>query len=52
MRCMLTFWCCACDRVLIGEGALDFSVENDNELVNPGESLWKWRTVEDELRAQ
>ncbi|KAI0806853.1 hypothetical protein C8Q74DRAFT_1312876 [Fomes fomentarius] len=30
-------------------GKLDFTA-NDNELVNPGESLWKWRTVEDQLR--
>ncbi|RPD55669.1 NAD-P-binding protein [Lentinus tigrinus ALCF2SS1-7] len=36
-------------RVLIGEGKLDFS-DNSNELINPGESLWKWRTVEDQLR--
>ena len=36
-------------RVHIGEGNLDFTM-NDNELVNPGESLWKWRTLEDELR--
>ncbi|RPD55653.1 hypothetical protein L227DRAFT_509682, partial [Lentinus tigrinus ALCF2SS1-6] len=35
--------------VLIGEGKLDFS-DNSNELVNPGESLWKWKTVEDQLR--
>ncbi len=24
--------------------------ENDNELVNPGQSLWKWKTVDDQLR--
>ena len=34
----------------MGTGALDFAKENDNELVNPGESLWKWDTVEDLLR--
>ncbi|KAI0696576.1 NAD-P-binding protein [Cerioporus squamosus] len=36
-------------RVLIGEGKLDFS-DNSNELINPGQSLWKWKTVEDHLR--
>ncbi|TFK80642.1 hypothetical protein K466DRAFT_558868 [Polyporus arcularius HHB13444] len=36
--------------VLIGQGKLDFSRENANELVNPGQSLWKWKTVEDQLR--
>ncbi|KAI1788943.1 hypothetical protein LXA43DRAFT_974548 [Ganoderma leucocontextum] len=29
--------------ILTGEG-------NDNEFVNPGQSLWKWKTVEEELR--
>ena len=38
-------------RVLMGEGKMDFSKDNLNELVNPGESLWKWKTVEDHLRA-
>ncbi|KAI0713565.1 hypothetical protein C8Q76DRAFT_620621 [Earliella scabrosa] len=37
-------------RVNIGQGGMDFT-DNDNELVNPGESLWKWRTIEEELRA-
>ncbi|KAH9942397.1 uncharacterized protein BXZ73DRAFT_87989 [Epithele typhae] len=37
-------------RVLLGEGKLDFSANNDNELINPGQSLWKWKTVEDEIR--
>jgi hypothetical protein len=27
-------------------GNLDFSKRNDNELVNPGESKWKWKTIE------
>ncbi|RDX41012.1 NAD(P)-binding protein [Lentinus brumalis] len=36
-------------RVLIGEEKLDFS-DNANELINPGESLWKWKTVEEQLR--
>ncbi|KAG8899955.1 hypothetical protein FRB99_006348 [Tulasnella sp. 403] len=29
----------------LGTGGGDFSVQNDNELVNPGESLWKWTTL-------
>ena len=43
---------CARDicSVLIGEGKMNFSNDHVNELVNPGQSLWKWRTVEDELR--
>ena len=28
---------------------MDFT-NNDNELVNPGQSLWKWKTVEEEFR--
>ncbi|KAH8116734.1 NAD-binding protein [Phellopilus nigrolimitatus] len=34
-------------RILMGEGKLDFSSDNSNELVNPRERLWKWKTVED-----
>jgi len=30
-----------------GGGNLDFSKHNHNELVNPGESKWKWKTIED-----
>jgi hypothetical protein len=30
-----------------GTGNLDFSKKNDNELVNPGESKWKWKTMEE-----
>ncbi|KAI0717976.1 hypothetical protein C8T65DRAFT_99221 [Cerioporus squamosus] len=36
-------------RVAIAEGQADMS-ENENELVNPGQRLWKWKTIEDELR--
>ena len=36
-------------RVLIGESKMDFS-KNDNELLNPGQSIWKWKTVEDLVR--
>ncbi|KAH9921169.1 uncharacterized protein B0H18DRAFT_1022280 [Fomitopsis serialis] len=36
-------------KILIGEGKMDFS-QNDDELVNPGESIWKWKTVEDIVR--
>jgi hypothetical protein len=28
-------------------GNLDFSQSNDNELVNPGQSKWKWKTIEE-----
>lgn len=35
--------------VLIGEGKVDFT-KNANELVNPNESLWKWKTLDEELR--
>ena len=38
-------------RVIYGEGKGDYEVGCHNELVNPGESLWKWTTVDDELRA-
>ena len=30
-----------------GTGTLDFSKRNDSELVNPGESKWKWKSIED-----
>ncbi|PIL30677.1 hypothetical protein GSI_07381 [Ganoderma sinense ZZ0214-1] len=39
-------------RVLMGENKLDFSRENQNEVVNEGERQWRWRTAEDELRDQ
>ena len=38
-------------RVIVGEGKADFSAQNDDELVNPGQKLWKWKTVEDQLRS-
>lgn len=37
-------------RFLMGNGKLDFSEKglgNNNELINPGQKLWKWRTVKD-----
>ncbi|ETW84890.1 hypothetical protein HETIRDRAFT_165861 [Heterobasidion irregulare TC 32-1] len=37
-------------RVLMGEGKLDFSGDVQNELVNPDERSWKWKTLEDEIR--
>jgi len=37
-------------KILIAEGKLDFSAENHNELVNPGQNVWKWETVEDYVR--
>ncbi|OBZ65409.1 hypothetical protein A0H81_14542 [Grifola frondosa] len=36
--------------VLMGEGILDLSKNNINELINPGEGKWKWKTVEDHIR--
>ncbi|KAI0668414.1 hypothetical protein C8Q78DRAFT_1047045 [Trametes maxima] len=33
-------------RVVTGEGRADFSSDNANELVNPAEAFWKWKTVE------
>ncbi|KAI1791498.1 hypothetical protein LXA43DRAFT_1139663 [Ganoderma leucocontextum] len=38
--------------VLMGEDKLDFSRENQNELVDEGERQWRWNTAEDELRDQ
>ncbi|KAG8925353.1 hypothetical protein FRC00_004065 [Tulasnella sp. 408] len=34
-------------RYAFGSGAADYSANNVNELVNPGESLWKWDTIEE-----
>ncbi|PIL27917.1 hypothetical protein GSI_09952 [Ganoderma sinense ZZ0214-1] len=39
-------------RVAMAEGKLDLGEANDNELVNPGGSLWTWRSVEDFVRGQ
>jgi len=36
-------------RLLIAEGKMDFS-ENNDELVNPGQKVWKWKSVEDYVR--
>lgn len=37
-------------RILIAEGKMDSSAENQNELVNPDQKIWKWKTVEDYIR--
>lgn len=40
-------------RFLMGEGKIDHSdggIGNDNELVNPEEKYWRWRTVSDLAR--
>ena len=37
--------------VVVGEGKADFSADNANDLVNPGEAYWKWKTVEDHVRS-
>ncbi|EMD41175.1 hypothetical protein CERSUDRAFT_121713 [Gelatoporia subvermispora B] len=34
-------------RIIMGEGRLDFSDNNHNEIVNPGQQFWKWHTVDD-----
>jgi hypothetical protein len=33
-------------RFIMGEGKLDFS-QNENEIANPGETLWQWKTVQE-----
>ncbi|EWC44725.1 hypothetical protein DRE_06503 [Drechslerella stenobrocha 248] len=38
-------------RFLMHEGKIDNKDRNDNELVNPGERLWKWKTVKDQVEA-
>ena len=38
-------------RLAISTGLMD-NRENENELVNPGESLWKWKTISDYANAQ
>jgi len=37
--------------ILMGEGKLDWSLENHNNLVNPHESIWKWKTMEEFAKA-
>ncbi|KAH9948291.1 hypothetical protein B0H21DRAFT_788404 [Amylocystis lapponica] len=37
-------------RIVIGEGQLDFTKDNANDIANPGEKAWKWKTVEDYIR--
>ncbi|CCM05455.1 uncharacterized protein FIBRA_07675 [Fibroporia radiculosa] len=37
-------------KIVIAEGKQDFSKENSDELVNPGQKVWKWKTVEDYVR--
>ncbi|KAG8921179.1 hypothetical protein FRC01_000376 [Tulasnella sp. 417] len=32
-------------KYMLGSGVTDFSKENENNLVNPGQSLWIWKTV-------
>ena len=36
--------------MLVGEGKGDYANNNSNELVNPGQRFWKWRSLEEELR--
>ncbi|KAF8517682.1 NAD-binding protein [Hysterangium stoloniferum] len=37
-------------RLLMGEGKVDFSKNNDDELVNPKEKQWEWTKVEEQAR--
>ncbi|KLO14005.1 hypothetical protein SCHPADRAFT_967111 [Schizopora paradoxa] len=34
-------------KLTFGEGKLDWSKENSNEIINPGEKLWKWKTIDE-----
>ncbi|KAG8946363.1 hypothetical protein FRC04_011909 [Tulasnella sp. 424] len=34
-------------RYTMGYGLTDFSTDNANEVINPGESQWKWKTVQE-----
>jgi len=34
-------------RFLMGEGKIDYSKGNQNELVNPGEGIWKWKSMKE-----
>ncbi len=40
------------DSVLMGEGKLDFSGDNVNELVNPRGTRWRWKSAYDQLETQ
>ena len=42
--------CLGADRVVTGEGKVDFSANNANELVNPCAEFWRWKTVEEHVR--
>ncbi len=37
-------------RLVVASGKVDYGVLNDNELVNPSQSLWKWKTVKDHVK--
>lgn len=32
-------------RLLMAEGKLDLTLDSQNELINPGEKYWKWKTL-------
>lgn len=36
-------------RVLMGEGKMDWSAENANELVNPDQRGWKWKMIHEQV---
>lgn len=31
----------------MAEGLMDQSKDNDNDLINPGETLWRWKTLDE-----
>jgi len=37
--------------ILMAEGKMDFTAENDNELINPNQGVWKWKSMEDYVRS-
>ncbi|THH05095.1 hypothetical protein EW146_g9997 [Bondarzewia mesenterica] len=37
-------------RAIMGESKLNFSESNDNELINPDQRIWKWKTLDEYVR--
>lgn len=34
-------------RFVMSSGQVDFTKDNHDELINPGQSLWTWKTIAD-----
>ncbi|KAG8899150.1 hypothetical protein FRC01_010644 [Tulasnella sp. 417] len=34
-------------RYIYGHGVIDFAKDNANEILNPGQNYWKWKTIEE-----